>query len=126
MVQMDKYQRAAQLWSLCALAARNQQLLSYSTVQHLTGLPKVAVGGMLGTISGYCMERKLPWLTSIVVNEETGLPGEGLMKAAKREYGNALNIHAMHARVFIYDWFKEPAPTTKDFEVADAQHSEAH
>ncbi len=120
MSQMDKYQRAAQLWSLLVLAARNQQLLSYSTIEHLTGIPKVAVGGMLGTISHYCNNRKLPWLTALVVNEETGLPGEGLIGSAKRKYGDTLDIFAMQSRVFIYDWFKEPAPKTEDFKRADS------
>ena len=119
MTQMDKYQRAAQLWSLLVLAARNQQLLSYATVERLTGIPKVAVGGMLGTISHYCKNRKLPWLTALVVNEETGLPGEGLMGSAKQEYGDAVDFLAMQSRVFVYDWFKEPAPKTEDFKRAD-------
>jgi hypothetical protein len=118
MPQMNKSQRAAQLWSLLVFAARNQQLLSYSAVEHLTGIPKVGVGGLLGSISHYCKNRKLPWLTSLVVNEETGLPGEGLMESAKREYGDKVDFHAMQSRVFIFDWFKDPAPSTEDFDAA--------
>jgi hypothetical protein len=53
-----------------------------------------------------------------VVNEETGLPGEGLMEYAKREYGDKVDFHAMQSRVFICDRFKEPAPSTEDFEAA--------
>jgi hypothetical protein len=119
MSQLDKYQRAVQLWSLLVLAARNQQLLSYTTVEHLTGIPKVGVGGMLGTISHYCKSRNLPWLTALVVSEETGLPGEGLMDSAKQEYGEAVDLFAMQSRVFVYDRFKEPAPKTEDFKRTD-------
>src|ERR1700722_3258601 len=118
MSQLDKYQRAVQLWSLLVLAARNQQLLSYTTVERLTGIPKVAVGGMLGTISHYCKDRNLPWLTALVVGEESGLPGEGLLESAKQEYGDDVDFFAMQSRVFVYDWFKEPAPKTEDFKRA--------
>jgi hypothetical protein len=116
MAQMNKSQRSAQLWSLLVFAARNQQVLSYSTVEHLTGIPKVGVGGLLGSITHYCKNRKLPWLTSLVVNEETGLPGEGLMGSAKKEYGDKVDFHGMQSRVFVYDWFKMAAPSTDDFE----------
>lgn len=66
------------------------------------------MGGLLGSISHYCKNKRLPWLTSLVVNEETGLPGEGLMELAKREYGEKIDFHAIQSRVFIYDWFKDP------------------
>jgi hypothetical protein len=56
MKQMDKYQRAVQLWPLLVLAAQHQLLLSYSTVEHLTGIPRVGLGKMLGTITHYCQK----------------------------------------------------------------------
>jgi len=115
MKQMDKYQRAVQLWPLLVFAARHQLLLSYSTIQHLTGIPRVGVGGMLGLITRYCQEHNLPWLTFIVINEENGQPGEGPLPGARRQYGDALPLHAMQSRVFIYDWFKRPAPSVEDF-----------
>jgi hypothetical protein len=118
MKQMNRSQRALQLWSWLVFAARNQQILSYSTVEHLTGIPKVGVGALLGTISHYCKNRKLPWLTSLVVNEETGLPGEGLMESARKEYGDKLDFHGIQSRVFVYDWFKMAVPSTEDFEAA--------
>jgi hypothetical protein len=120
MSQMDKYQRAAQLWSLLVLAAQHQVLLSYSMIEHLTGIPRVAVGMMLGPITHYCQNQKLPWLTFIVVNEENGQPGEGPLPGARRTYGNTLDFHTMQSRVFVYDWFKHPAPKTDDFKRADS------
>jgi hypothetical protein len=119
MAQMDKYQRAAQLWSLLVFAAQHQILLSYSTVEHLTGIPKAGVGKMLGTITHYCRKHDLPWLTFIVINEKDGQPGEGPLPGARRKYGDDLNLHTMQSRVFVYDWFKQPAPKTDDFKRVD-------
>jgi len=114
--QMRESQRAAQLWSLLVLAARNQQILTYSTVHNLTGIATVGVGGCLGPIIHYCRDHKLPWLTVLVVNEETGLPGDAFMEAAKKEYGDKLDIFVLQSRVFAYDWFKTEIPSPSDFE----------
>lgn len=114
-VVKKEHERAAQLWPLLVLAARNQQILSYSAVRHLTGMATVGVGGCLGHILTYCVARRWPWLPSIVVNEPTGLPGESFMTAARKEYGASLDMFAMRSRVFAFDWFKEKAPTPSDF-----------
>lgn len=105
---MTKYDRAAQLWSLLVLAARNRQILSYSIVEHLTGVPKQGVGAFLGPVQDYCKRHKLPPLTSLVVNEGTGLPSEGFTEAT--------DIFGAQARVFVFDWFGTNAPSPEDFE----------
>lgn len=117
--QMNQFQRAAQLWSLLVLAARNQQILSYRTVQHLTRMERVGIGKVcLGPIFAYCKAHKLPWLTVLVVEERTGLPGDSFINAAKREYGKTVSIFELQSRVFAYDWFKEKAPTPEAFKSA--------
>lgn len=88
MKQMDKYQRAVQLWPLLVFAARHQLLISYSTVEHLTGIPRVGVGGMLGIITRYCQKHELPWLTFIVIKEENGQPGEGRAPQVRKQVGS--------------------------------------
>ena len=75
MSAMSRTQRAMQLWSVLVLAARNQQVLSYSMVEKLTGLPKWTQADFLGVVAAYRIVNKLPPLTVLVVNEETGLPG---------------------------------------------------
>jgi hypothetical protein len=114
--QMTEPQRAMQLWSVLLLAARTQQILSYSTVHQLTGMATVGLGGVLGPVIRYCRGHKLPWLTVLVVNEETGLPGEAFMDAARKEYGDKLDIPAMQSRVFAYDWSRVAMPSIEDFE----------
>jgi hypothetical protein len=106
---MTKNDRAAQMWSLLVLAARNQQILSYALVQKLTGIPKQGVGRFLDPIQSYCKRNKLPPLTSLIVNEVTGMPSHGFTEATEKEMLGA------QARVFVYDWFSQNAPSTKDF-----------
>lgn len=99
---MTKYDRAAQLWSLLVFAARNQKILSYGMVAQLTGIPQQGVGMFLGPIQAYCKLYKLPPLTSIVVNEPTGLPSIGFTEAT--------DIFGAQARVFVHDWGNAPSP----------------
>src|ERR1043166_7647986 len=76
--QMTNEQRALQFWSVLVLAARSQQLLSYKSMEKLTGIPKQGVGRVLAPIQAYCKRNKLPPLTALVINEDEGLPGLGL------------------------------------------------
>ena|SRR5271157_1285371 len=110
---MSKAQRAVQLWSVLILAARNQQVLSYSILEKLTGLPKFSFGDFLGPVTCYCRVHKLPPLTVLVVSEETGLPGE--------KYPEHPNIFDGQARVFVYDWLAHGVPSPEDFEAAIEQ-----
>ena len=102
--QMTNEQRALQFWSVLVLAARNQQILSYKTMEKLTGIPKQGVGNVLGPIQAYC-RKKLPPLTALVVNEDEGLPGVGFTGATEG------NVFAAQSRVFVFDWFGETVPT---------------
>jgi hypothetical protein len=105
---MTEHDRAAQLWSLLVFAARNQKILSYHNLEQLTGLAQQGGGNCLAPIQNYCEHHRLPPLTSIVVNERTGMPSESLMEAK--------DIFAAQARVFVYDWFAHKAPTPEDFQ----------
>ena len=50
---MNRFERASQLWPLLALAATNRQILTYSQVSRLTGIPPPALGGFLDPIAKY-------------------------------------------------------------------------
>src|SRR5258708_25374870 len=114
---MNNYERALQGWSILALAARNQQILSYRTVEELTGVPRVGVGQFLGPIQSYCRRNNLPPLTAIVVAEETGLPREGFTAAT--------DIPAAQARVFVFDWLSRGAPSVAELEQASRAYAVA-
>jgi len=104
---MTEHDRAAQLWSLLVLAARNQQVLSYVNLQQLTGIPQQSISKLLVPVQDYCERHKLPPLTSIVVNEPTGMPCQSLMDEKE--------IFGAQARVFVYDWLHLRAPSPEDF-----------
>ena len=107
---MTRNERAAQLWSVLTLAARQQIILSYDVAGKLTGLPQFAVGDNLSPIQDYCIQNGLPPLTALVVSEKTGLPSEGFIAAQ--------DVLPAQTRVFVYDWLSRTTPTPEDFEQA--------
>jgi len=108
--QMTRAQRAQQIWSLLAWAAISRQTLNYDIVARLTGMPKQGVGDCLRPIQNYCLEKGLPALTSIVVNEPTGRPSDGFIAS--------VDIPGTHREVWKYPWLEEKAPTTAQFAAA--------
>jgi hypothetical protein len=97
------------IWPLLAFAAKTQTILSYDDIQSLTGLLRAAVGPIgLGSIAAYCMVNKLPLLTCLVVKQETGLPGEGLLNHIPKE-----DIPAEQHRCFVFDWGNQPKSTVE-------------
>jgi hypothetical protein len=77
---MTIYERAAQIWAVLALAARNSQILSYDIVGKLIGVPRHALGRMLEPIQSYCLANDLPPLSILVISEKTGTPGNTFAK----------------------------------------------
>jgi hypothetical protein len=56
----------------------------------------------LGHIMYYCQQNDLPPLTILVVNQDTGLPGEGL---------TGVKLNADRESVFRFDWYSIIPPT---------------
>jgi hypothetical protein len=102
---MRREERAQQLWSLLAWAAINRQILSYGIVAKLTGVPPPSLGDFLRPIQQFCTENDLPALTSIVVQGETGIPGEGFIAAE--------HVPAAQAEVFQHAWLETAAPSAE-------------
>jgi hypothetical protein len=73
---MTDGERALQFWSVLALAARNQNLISYKQLDQLTGMAAVGAGGPLGHINAYCRlhPNKIPQLNLIAIAQDTGKP----------------------------------------------------
>jgi hypothetical protein len=74
---MTRSERSSQVWAVLAWAARNRQTLTYSDVSKLIGVPTAGLGPILDPIYSYCLLAKLPPLTILVVQKESGLPGPG-------------------------------------------------
>jgi hypothetical protein len=109
---MDTYERAQQFWSVLAFAAREQKVVSYEMMQHLTGMA-IESGRELGHIYYYCRNRKLPLLNLLAISKKTGKPGDGCP-------ANLSELPVQQARVFSYDWLKHGAPSAEDFKRARA------
>jgi hypothetical protein len=107
---MTANERAAQLWSVLALAAHNRQVLTYSMVARLTGMPPVGLGQCLEPIQSYCLVKGLYPLTILVVSEKSGMPGVGFI-AAK-------DIPRAQQEVFGFDWLAHGSPSPESFEAA--------
>ena len=100
---MTAYERAAQIWSLLGLAARDRQTLTYDIVGRLIGVPQYALGNMLEPIQSYCLIHHLPPLTSLVVSKETGLPSLGFVAAQ--------DVPRAQVTVFEFTWLEHTAPS---------------
>ena len=116
MEEHTREQWAWRLWPLLIFAAKAQTILSYDDVQALTGLARAAVGPIgLGPIAAYCMINKLPILTCLVVEQDSGLPGEGLLKHIPKE-----DIPAEQHKCFVFNWGDKKKPTVEQLRSAYA------
>jgi hypothetical protein len=107
---MTRGQRAAQIWPILVLCATRRQTLTYDTLGRLIGVPRQGLGQLLEPIQSYCIVSGLHPLSSLVVGDKTGTPGEGFIAAA--------HVPAAQAHVFNFDWLDEPPPDEKELDAA--------
>ena len=105
--------RALQVYLVLIGLAANRQTTQYGILcQHhmrwgeAKGLP---ARHPLGAIWAWCEERGLPLLNQLVVNAETGVPGDG---------ARAADAAAEQQRVFAYPWHTIVPPKPKELEAA--------
>jgi len=105
--------RAAQIWLILISAAHNRQILTYGILADMLDYKGAGVlAATLGHIMFYCREEKLPPLTVLVVNQETGLPGEGLTET---------DLNADREQVFDFDWYDIVPPSAEQLAAAYAR-----
>ena len=109
---MAVYERAWQIWPSLVLCATKRQLLTYPELSKLIGVPQQGLGQLLEPIQSYCLIEDYPPLTSIVVGDNSGVPGEGFIAAQ--------DVPSAQAKVFKHDW-SQVCPTTDQFEQALTQ-----
>src|SRR5688500_220219 len=107
---MTASERAAQIWPVLALAARNRQILTYEILGQLVGMARQGLGQVLEPIQSYCLAERLPALTAIVVRKDSGLPGLGFIASTE--------IPREQLRVFEQDWMAHGCPSPEAFERA--------
>jgi putative restriction endonuclease len=106
--------RALQAYLVLIGLAWNRQTITYgelSQYQMQYGQGGI-LAGPLGCIMGWCFENRLPSLTAIVVNSETGLPGPGLYLEVPG------NLPGVQQQVFAFNWYSIFPPTVQELQDA--------
>lgn len=109
---MTKYQRASQIWALLICAARERKTYTYGNTADILGFGSARVmTPFLGCIMRFCTENNLPPLTVLVVNQKTGIPGDGLSTLEE--------VNGDREAVFSFNWFSIEPPQNADFKSVD-------
>ena len=112
---MKASERSTQIWAVLAWAARSRQNITYSQLAQVTGAFSGGLGAWLEPIQSYCIINKLPPLTVLVVQQETGMPGPGFTGASAEDLAKA------QARVFAFKWLDHGNPGADKLELAVKQ-----
>ena len=113
---MTKSERASQIWAVLAWAAKNRQTLTYGHLSKLISVPPAGLGQLLEPIQSYCLIEKLPPLTILVVQQDSGVPGTGFTGTSATEYAKA------YMEVYECDWLGHGNPQPEKLEQAVQKH----
>jgi putative restriction endonuclease len=103
--------RALQVYLILIGAARNRQILTYNVLAEMLRFKGAGVfAGILGHVMFWCKDENLPALTSLVVNQDTGLPGDGLITPE--------NANREREKVYQFDWYSVVPPTTQQLDAS--------
>jgi hypothetical protein len=105
-------QRALQIYLVLIGLAYNRQNVTYRhlSVNQLKYGDGGILAGPLDRIMRWCDQNRLPPLTALVVAEETGAPGDGLITVTDGNWPMAFKT------VFDFDWFSIMPPTIEELE----------
>ena len=107
---MTRAERAMQIWPILVMAAYERRIYTYGQIANMIGINGAGVlGSFLGPIMFYCQHHDLPPLTVLVVNQVTGMPGEGLTTLD--------NINQDHEAVFNHPWLEMLPVQVSDLQV---------
>jgi len=96
--------RAYRAWAALTRAATERQVITYGQLADAIGIYHRAVRFTLGVIQDHCLNEKLPPLTILVVNQQTGLPGVGFIA------WDADDIESGVRSVYGFNWTKLENP----------------
>jgi hypothetical protein len=114
---MTEAEQAVILWPMLALAARTQQILSYAAVEGYTGIARHELNRALVLIHDYCKRRGWPLLNTIVVSQQSGMPGKGGAEGFSEGLSPS-EIKVEQGRVFLFDWSNHDKPRPDDLQAA--------
>jgi len=109
--------RAVQAWQILVGAAMSRQTLTYAGLARLMYQRNAAgvLDKILGHLAYYCIDNKLPALTSIVVGAGRGTPGSKIPV-------NKSKLDALREKVYDYDWFNVYPPARDELLASWAKH----
>ncbi|MDQ2998337.1 MAG: hypothetical protein M3R61_14970 [Chloroflexota bacterium] len=109
--------RALQIWQILIGKAANRQIMTYGMRAQMLGFRGAGtLAHPLGHMMYYCRATYVPPLTVLVVNQDTGIPGDGLL-------GDTLP--ADREAIFRYDWYSVIPPSPEDLRTAYQAHRAA-
>ena len=101
--------RALQAWQILISRASASSIITHGDLANIMGYADAHhLDYILSHIQYYCQQSGLPLLNSIVVNQETGLPGEGITVKPEQ-------IPLIHMQVFRQNWFDIVPPSISQF-----------
>jgi hypothetical protein len=103
---MTTHERAVQIYQVLIGCAHHRQVLTYEILGKQIGMPARALAPCLGHLMRYCKKNGLPPITVLVVQTNTGKPGEG--------FTTFEDLHKDRERVFNHEWYKAKPLTVRD------------
>jgi putative restriction endonuclease len=100
MKKIDHRDRARKAWPYLTDIAKQRTTITYGALAAKIGLHHRALRLPLGVIQEYCRTNELPPLQAVVVNQQTGMPGEGY-RASSRQ--SAVHRHKLD-EVYAHEW----------------------
>lgn len=99
--------RALQVFNILIGCAHRRETLTYKLLAQKVGHKGAGIFAQrLEMIMRWCADNKLPPLTVLVVNDNTGVPGSGLTSTE--------SIHSDQERVFKFNWYDLVPPTAEE------------
>jgi hypothetical protein len=111
------YVRAQQAWLILVAFVMSRRhsdpkTMTYGELADKMGLPvqaAIGLGRELGIVGNYCAQNGLPALNSIVVNQETSVPGAGVVVRPGKTW------QAEQRETLKANWFAFRVPTSGTF-----------
>ena len=110
-------ERAVQAWQVLIGAAMGRRTITYAGLaQAMYRRPAQGVlDRILGHVAYYCIDNKLPPLTSIVVGSRRGTPGANIPV-------NLAELDRLREKVYLYDWYDVYPPSAEELSESFERH----
>jgi hypothetical protein len=105
--------RAVQAWQILVSAAMNRQTITYGDLAHVMYRRNAqgVLDKILGHVAFYCIDNRLPPLTSIVVGKGRGTPGHDIPIDLDK-------VDKEREKVYSYDWYNVYPPSAQELQAA--------